>query len=133
MAVLSSITYLSVSVISLVMQAFIVIRCLDIFIGLMCSSSALISISMYMLDNLIIHLTITIIELISNAFRSISIGFRYCANAIAGHILMHVFQSVVLLDISMFSLYMSLWLIVFEVLISIVQSSIFVMLISVYL
>ena len=75
------------------------------------------------------------IELFSGSFRSLSLGFRYAANATAGHILIHILFSALLLIVQVTAALLMasiVGLTLFECAVASIQVFIFTVLISTY-
>ena len=131
----SCLSYISVSILLNIFSSIILLRSLDIFIVAQTGVCVFKAYSMYILDSFSLHILLSSVELISYLFRSCSLGFRYTANAITGHLLVHILNSCVCIHnifscagSSMLSL-----LDLFEYLVVVVQSSILTMLLYVYL
>lgn len=77
-----------------------------------------------------------VLETISIGFRSISLGFRMCANLSAGHVLQHILQGVVLIATSITLILMNVVLIslaAYELAVVVIQAMVYCSLLYVYL
>lgn len=84
-------TYFSVHIISMLYSGYLTLRFVDSLFSLIFQKQAICSTTIFTLDSFPVILALGVVELISNSFRSLSLGFRFSANAISGHILIHIF------------------------------------------
>ena len=110
-------------------------RCIDMLFTNVIGARAILNDVIALSSNIGIVTALLCIELFSGSFRSLSLGFRYTANATAGHILIHISCSAILmiLQVSVATLAICiLVLTLFECAVASIQVFIYTVLISTY-
>nr|YP_011017319.1 ATP synthase F0 subunit 6 [Amblyomma boeroi]WQF68982.1 ATP synthase F0 subunit 6 [Amblyomma boeroi] len=84
---------------------------------------------------LILSFFMVVIETVSNLIRPITLSVRLTANMISGHLLIHLLSSIMMMNVGLFlmNFIVMMMLLMLEIAVAIIQSYVFVILISLYI
>ena len=129
----TSLGHLTTSILFLLL-AIILLRTCDIISNSMYSSNSVLCVTLNVSSSCLLNSLLLVIEVISLVFRSLSLGFRFVANSVAGHIFVHLVSMVIIISFILPSVSLILVaLTVFELIVSFIQVNVFTSLYSSYI